>query len=201
MAIEKETEEKIFIAAQRVFQEKGFSGARMQEIADEAAINKSMLHYYYRSKEKLFLKVFQNSVKRIFPEIMHILGSDQSLRAKVESIVDFYYQTFRQNPFLPAFVVHEMNQNPVRFREFMETLNIQLPVKFIEQIQGEIEKGRMMPIKPHQFLMNVVGLCMMPFMVRNMVQVLFRLDEKAYWDFLEERRKLIPKLIFSGVQP
>ena len=52
------TEEKIFEAAFKVFQNKGFTGARMQEIADEAEINKAMLHYFFRSKRnysKLFL--------------------------------------------------------------------------------------------------------------------------------------------------
>ena len=59
MSVEKETEEKIFEAARLIFQERGFEGARMQEIADKANINKSMLHYYYRSKDNLFFEVFK----------------------------------------------------------------------------------------------------------------------------------------------
>ncbi len=54
---ESSTEEKIFKAAKDVFHRKGFDGTRMQEIADKANINMSMLHYYYRSKDKLFEKV------------------------------------------------------------------------------------------------------------------------------------------------
>jgi len=201
MSIEKETEEKIFLAAQRVFQKKGFDGARMQEIADEAGINKSMLHYYYRSKEKLFRRVFQAGAANIFPSLMMILESDFPLRQKVEEIVDFYYSIFRTNPFLPAFVVHEMNRNPKQFREFIMSLNIRIPKKFSEQIKSEVEGGRMMPLKPHHFLMNVVSMCMMPMVARQMVQAIFRLDDEMYWEFLEERKEMISKIIFSGIKP
>jgi len=201
MPIEKETEEKIFLAAQQVFQAKGFAGARMQEIADEAEINKSMLHYYYRSKDKLFQEVFRASARKILPELAGILASEHSLKEKVIRIVGFYYQIFREHPHLPAFVIHEMNQNPKRFREFISSMDIQLPERFAHQIQAEVYAGRMMPIDPKQFLMNVVGLCMMPIVARNMVQSLFRLNDEDYWEFLEERRNLIPKIIFSGVTP
>lgn len=200
MAIEKQTEEQIFLAAQRVFQEKGFAGARMQEIADEADINKSMLHYYYRSKEKLFLAVFQSSVKKIFPQLIMILSSDDDLHAKVEEIVEFYYLTFKNNPYLPAFVIHEMNQHPKRFKEFISSLGVEIPATFVEQLQKEIQKGNMMPIKPIHFLVNVVSLFMMPVIARTMVQTLFSLDDEEFDQFLKERKELVPKLIFNGVQ-
>jgi TetR/AcrR family transcriptional regulator len=201
MAIEKETEENIFLAAQSVFQKKGFDGARMQEIADEAGINKSMLHYYYRSKEKLFRRVFQAGAANIFPSLIRILESDMPIRQKVEAIVDFYYSTFSSSPFLPAFVVHEMNRNPRQFREFISSLNIRIPKKFNDQIKTEIKAGRMIELEPHHFLMNVVSLCMMPMVARQMVQAIFRLDDGMYWEFLEERKEMISKIIFSGIQP
>lgn len=201
MVLEKETEEKIFLAAQRVFQKKGYDGARMQEIADEAEINKSMLHYYYRSKEKLFRKVFQAGVANIFPSIIKILDSEISLRHKVEQIVDFYYSVFDSHPYLPAFVVYEMNRNPQEFRKFIESLNFKIPDRFIEQINSEIESGRMMPVKPHHFFLSVVSLCMMPMIARQMVQAIFRLDDDGYYKFLDERKELISRIIFNGIQP
>ncbi|MCG2590646.1 TetR/AcrR family transcriptional regulator [Rhodohalobacter sulfatireducens] len=200
MPLEKQTEEQIFLAAQRVFQEKGFAGARMQEIADEADINKSMLHYYYRSKEKLFLEVFQSSVKKVFPQLIAILSSGDELEAKVKKVVEFYYNTFRKNPYLPSFVLHEMNQHPKRFKEFINSQNIRIPKEFAEQLETEIEKGRIMPMKPTHFLINIVSLCLMPVIARTLVQTLFSLDDDDFDAFLAERKELIPKVIFSGVQ-
>ena len=200
MPLEKQPEEQIFLAPQPVFQEEGFAGARMQEIADEADINKSMLHYYYRSKEKLFLEVFRSSVKKIFPQLIAILSSDDELEAKVKEVVGFYYKTFKKNPYLPSFVIHEMNQHPKRFKEFIGSLDIEIPKTFTTQLKEEVEVGRIMPMKPIHFLINIVSLCLMPVIARTMVQTLFSLNDEEFESFLEERKELVPKIIFSGVQ-
>lgn len=201
MAIEKETEERIFKAAQTIFEQRGFDGARMQEIADEAEINKSMLHYYYRSKDKLFQEVFRAGIKQVFPQVLAILNADISLKKKVNQIVDFYHNMFRENPHLPTFVTYEMNQHPDRFQEFIRQMNVQIPDKFIEQVRQEVAAGNMIQIKPHQFLMNIVSLCMMPMLARQMVQTLFSLSNEEYFEFLEERRQFISTIIFNGVKP
>lgn len=199
MNVELETEEKILKAAQNVFQRRGFEGARMQEIADEAGINKSMLHYYYRSKDNLFMKVFQSGVKRIFPQIVKILSKEISLKEKTWEIVEFYHNTFKENPHLPAFAVHEMNQHPERFREFVSGTGIHIPETFIQQVNKEVEEGRIIPIDPLQFLMNIISMCLMPMIARNMVMVIFGLDNDQFDSFLDEREALIPDLVFKGV--
>lgn len=201
MAIEKETEEKIFKAAQTIFQMRGFEGARMQDIADEAEINKSMLHYYYRSKDQLFQEVFQAGIKRVFPKLLSILSSEMVLKEKILKVVDFYHSMFMDNQHLPAFVIYEMNQHPYRFREFMGTMQVSIPTVFEQQVIEGVANGEIMDMKPEQFLMNIVGLCMMPMVAKTMVQTMFSLDEEAYFKFLEERRTLIPQLIMKGVKP
>lgn len=198
MGIEQETEEKIFRAAQTVFQQKGFDGARMQEIADEAEINKSMLHYYYRSKDNLFLQVFQAGVKKIMPQLFGILASEKELKEKVHAVVNFYHDMYGENPHLPSFVIYEMNQHPERFKEFIASMHIQLPQIFIKQVQDAVAEGIVKPINAHQFLINMVSLCMMPMIARRMVQTLFTMEDAAYKTFLEERRSLIPNMILNG---
>ncbi|MAO66286.1 MAG: TetR family transcriptional regulator [Balneola sp.] len=201
MALEKETEEKIFKAAQSIFQKRGFEGARMQEIADEAEINKSMLHYYFRSKDKLFQEVFQAGIKKVMPQLFGILKSEMGLSEKVNEIVNFYHDMFRENQHLPTFVVYEMNQHPERFKEFLGVMNIELPDVFREQVNTEVSEGRMKPISAEQFLLNIVSMCMMPMLAKTMVKTIFALDEVAYANFLEERRALIPEIILNGVKP
>lgn len=199
MPVEKETEEKIFEAARKVFQQRGFDGARMQEIANEAKINKSMLHYYYRNKDNLFFEVFQAGVKKIFPQVFEILSREVSLIEKTTLVVDFYHSAFKDNPHLPSFVIFEMNQNPDRFRAFLSTLSIEIPEAFFRQVEKEIEEGNIKPINPKQFLMNIISMCMMPMVARNLAQSLFNMDDEQYGGFLEERRELIPVIIFRGV--
>lgn len=201
MSIEKETEEKIFQAAQTIFQKRGFEGARMQEIADEAGINKSMLHYYYRSKDNLFLEVFKAGVKKVFPRVLGILSSGQPLSRKVEEIVNFYHEMYEQNPHLPSFVVYEMNQHPDRFKTFMQSMNISLPKIFMDQVNEGIKEGKIMPMHPTHFFLNVVSMCMMPMVARTMVQTIFSLDDGDYSELLEERKSMIPHIIWKGVRP
>src|SRR5690606_40702738 len=106
------TEEKIFEAAFKVFQSKGFTGARMQEIADEAGINKAMLHYFFRSKEKLFEAVFMKAFGKLAPQINEIFNSDDDLFEKIRKFTASYITFVIEYPFLPQFIIQEMNNNP-----------------------------------------------------------------------------------------
>jgi len=200
MKEELETEEKILEAAKRVFQEQGFSGARMQEIADEADINKSMLHYYFRSKDKLFQKVFQESIREFFPVIFEVLSSDLAFVPKVETLVKTYYEMFEKHPHLPRFVIHEMNQHPQRFKEFVSNAGIEIPRVFLKQIQAKVEAGDMRKIAPHEFIINTIGLCVFPLIARPMIETVFDMDDEQYRQFLENRKKALPKFILNAVK-
>jgi AcrR family transcriptional regulator len=199
MSVEKETEEKIFEAAREVFQARGFEGARMQEIADVAKINKSMLHYYYRNKDNLFFEVFKAGIKKIVPQLLAILNKEIDLKSKIKEIVEFYYFTFSENPQLPSFVIYEMNQNTERFKEFVGTHQISLPQTYIDQVNRAVQEKRIKDIAPNQLLMNIISLCLMPIVAKNMVQMLFKLDEANYLEFLEERRDINPEFILAGI--
>jgi AcrR family transcriptional regulator len=200
MSEELETEEQILEAAKQIFQESGFAGARMQEIADEAGINKSMLHYYFRSKDKLFQKVFRESIRQFFPEILKVLNADLALIPKIEKLVETYYEMFKKHPHLPRFVIHEMNQHPERFREFMKSTGIEIPEVFVKQIRSEIESGAMRNIDPREFIINTIGLCVFPLIARPMIETVFEMDDEQYQQFLERRKKELPKFILNAVK-
>lgn len=196
---EKETEEKIFEAASRVFQQKGYAGARMQEIADEAEINKSMLHYYYRSKNKLFQQVYQHHMRRFFPVVFEVMNSDMPLDEKIEQLVDAYYSFFSENPRLIQFIVHEMNQNPERFKNFISDQNISKSQKFREQVEHEIDQGHMDDVAAEQLLVSIVALTQFPFIVQPMIQSIFKMDESRFLDFLKERKAFLVQFILNGI--
>src|SRR5881394_2478863 len=95
-----DTESRILDAAHRVFVRRGTAGARMQDIADEAGVNKALLHYYFRSKEKLFEKIFTELSQHFFPKLVKIFESDESLFRKIELFVAEYIDQMRQTPYL-----------------------------------------------------------------------------------------------------
>ncbi len=200
MSEEIETEQQILEAAKQIFQERGFAGARMQEIADEADINKSMLHYYFRSKDKLFQKVFQDSIRQFFPEILKVLHADLALTPKIEKLVETYYEMFRKHPHLPRFVIHEMNQHPDRFKEFVKNMGFEIPETFVKQIRQEIESDSMLNIDPREFIINTIGLCVFPLIARPMIETVFKMNNEQYQQFLEQRKKELPKFILNAVK-
>src|ERR1700748_1565748 len=101
------TENQIFEAALKVFHKKGLAGARMQEIADEAGINKSMLHYYFRNKEKLFLEVFRSSHQEFTTGLYSILNREQPWEDSIRSLCAYLIDFMNKNPDLPLFLINE----------------------------------------------------------------------------------------------
>lgn len=118
MIKDKNTEERILKAARTVFIEKGYNGARMQEIADKAEINKAMLHYYFRDKEKLFYQIFEIVFQEFFPMITDIIDSEMKFEDKIRQICNNYVSLFQKNPYIPLFILSEINRNPDKLQAF-----------------------------------------------------------------------------------
>lgn len=112
----QDTEKKILEAAKEVFQQKGMDGARMQEIANAAGINKAMLHYYFRSKQLLFEAVFKNAFSLLSPQLNKVLNDDSSIEEKVKSFTHNYISFMKKHPYLPNFIIQESNRNPAFLR-------------------------------------------------------------------------------------
>jgi AcrR family transcriptional regulator len=197
---EKNTETKILEAAKDIFLKKGMAGARMQEIADEANINKSLLHYYYRSKEKLFLAVFQFAIKKFVPGIQEMLLSEKSLEAKIRSFTENYIEVLLQNPFVPMFIIQEIQRDPDRLFNVFREAGIE-PARIIEQFQSEIDQESIRDIDPKELLLNMLSLCIFPFAAKPVMQrIFFENDNKAYLDFLKKRKETVSEFILNALK-
>lgn len=196
------TEERIKEAAKKVFVQKGYSGARMQDIANEAKINKALLHYYFRSKDQLFELIFMENIQKMMPKINSIIDSDDKLFDKIEKFVAEYLAMLTENPFLPLFVVNELSSHPERFFQKIAPLaNGNLKVnKFIQQIQDETAKGKIIPISPVTLLMNTISLCVFPYLGKPMIQFVFGFDELQYRMILEQRKQEVASFIINSIK-
>ncbi len=195
------TEEKILQAARAVFIRKGLSGARMQEIADEAGINKALLHYYFRSKEKLFERIFEEVLKNLSYGISEVLSSDVPILNKLDSFIEKYSEALSANPYLPVFVLNEMSQNPSRIKAFFEKGVLPAMINFFAQIQREVNDGKIKPVHPVHLLLNIVGMVVMPYAAGPMIAPV--LNEKlgiSYADILAERKKVISAFVLAAIK-
>lgn len=201
MAEPPDTEQKIFEAARDVFHEQGYEGARMQEIADRAGINKAMLHYYYRSKDKLFESVFRVSALKVIPKVIDIVRGDLSISDKLTRVVHAYIDLLRSNPHLPGFVLQELRRNPTGLRKF---IGRQTRGAF-EQLAAEVDeaaaRGEIRQVAPEHLLTNVIGLCVFPFIARPMLETVTGVNAAAFDAFLEERKDAVSDFILHALRP
>jgi TetR/AcrR family transcriptional regulator len=198
---DQSTEEKILEAAKKVFVRKGMSGARMQDIADEAGINKALLHYYFRNKEKLFEMIFMEAAGKLFPKINEIFNSDLPLFEKIGRFCEEYITVVMDNPYLPLFVLNEINQNPEYFlNKVWAGARKPSPEKFLAQIDQEVKKGTIKKISPLSLLMNLISMTIFPFVAKPMFQKNLSLDEWQFRAIMEQRKKDIPGFIIDAIK-
>ncbi len=195
------TEQKIFDAAHEVFMQKGMDGAKMQEIADRAGINKALLHYYYRSKEKLYEMVARAIIGRAVPVIREFLETDFPLEEKMRRFVNFYIDVISRNPYVPIFVISEMNKHPDRFIEHILPKDLPKPDFFFWQIETEIAAGRIRPIKPQHLLVNMVSLCIFPFVAKPMMRIVIGINAQEMKAFLDERKEEVLRFLLASLRP
>jgi len=195
-------EERILKAATKIFREKGREGARMQEIADAAGINKALLHYYFRSKDQLFERVFQESARLFFFRLNEILQSERDIFQKITQLCDAYISLSVENPFIPVFIIGEMNRSQDIFISNMFTATQSRPdfSIFRQQLQAAAEAGIIRRVAPHQLIMNILGLCIFPVIAKPMMQFNMGIGEGEFMALMEERKRLVPELIISSLK-
>ncbi len=193
-------EEKILEAARRVFENKGMSGARMQEIANEAKINKSLLHYYYRSKQLLFEAVFKTAFNKLAPEINTILNSDQSICEKIKNFSNNYTSFMLKHPYLPNFILQELNRNPDFVKELTSIDNFPNIKKFKIQIEKAIDKGKIRSIEAEQLFINILALNIFPFISAPLIKGFINASDKEYKTILEKRKTEVADFIITSIK-
>jgi len=198
---ENTTEEQILNAATNVFQHKGMDGARMQEIADTAGINKAMLHYYYRSKQKLFEAVFKSAINLMAPKIIKIIETDEHLFDKIRNFTDKYITFISKHSFIPAFIIQELNRNPDMIEDIIiSKFENSVKEKLVAQIEELIDKGEIRPIKPEQLLVNIVSLSIFPFIAKPLLSAVLQKDEKQYKQLINERKTHVAEFVINAIK-
>ncbi|MCE3228950.1 MAG: TetR/AcrR family transcriptional regulator [Bacteroidetes bacterium] len=196
------TEQKILSAAEEVFHEKGYDGARMQEIADKADINKGLLHYYFKTKDSLFEAIFSVAIKTMVSKIQNILLMEIPLEQKMEKIIDEYMDMLARNSALPRFVLNEVNKNPDNF--ITKHVNKNIPpifAAFIRSVDKEVAEGKIKPIDPRQLFISMISMIIFPFIGRPMIQIIMALDNKEFQQLIKERRTHIKLFIKNALRP
>lgn len=200
MAENENTENKILEAAKRVFIRKGMDGARMQEIADEAGINKALLHYYFRSKDMLFRAVFQVAFQFFVPRIIEKTQTDLPFFDKIRFFVHTYCELIESNPYLPVFIMNEINRDPSGLLRIIRNSGVK-PELIIAMFDHAYEEGLIKKTDGREIFLNIIALCVFPYAARPLVeQILFNSDKAAYNVMLERRKSQVAEMIINDIK-
>lgn len=194
------TESAILDAAKGIFERKGMAAARMQEIADEAGINKSMLHYYYRSKQLLFEAVFKSAFSMLAPQLNEIINADTSIFEKIRNFSSNYISFVLKHPYLPNFIIQELNRNPDFVKKIIAGKNFPNISKFKQQVNEKVEEGIIRPIKAEQLFINIISLNIFPFIGAPLLKGFINVNDVTYQQLMEDRKTEIADFIINSIK-
>jgi len=174
-------------------------GARMQEIADEAGINKALLHYYFRTKQKLFEAIFKQVFRQIFPDINTFIHSELPIEEKLSIFTEKYIYLLQQNPFLPSFILKEIYRNPEFLASVIKKQGVNTHDLF-EMLEVEMDAGRIRRMDTRDLIINILGLSIFPFAAGPLMTIMFfEKNAKAYKDFLIKRKETVKEFILNSI--
>ena len=200
--IKVDTEERIIIAASTVFARKGKDGARMQEIADEAGINKAMLHYYFRSKDKLYEAVFRHVFRQFTEQYATSIREGSSFAETLKLFINGFIDAIREKPDIVRLMVTEnLSGGSTLGHLIVEKEHEQAPPSILRlRLEEAIEDGEVRAVDPDHALLTILSCCLFFFIWAPTIHIKF--PESSDWDaFIKARKEHIFDMIYNGLQP
>jgi AcrR family transcriptional regulator len=200
MAKDSNTEQNIIDAANRIFTKNGWAGSRMQDIANEANINKAMLHYYFKNKEQLFQMVFKKKIKELVEIVLSSIPENANLETMIRIFVDKYISFISKTPELPLFILNEVYRHPDLLDDVFSPVVPPVIIQFATELEKEINQGKVRPIPIQHLIMNMLSLCIFPIIAKPILKKFLFPDEQMYADMIEERKGIVVETLLNDLK-
>lgn len=184
------TEDKILEAAKIIFMKYGLYGARMQDIADTAGINKALLHYYFRNKEKLFDKIFEGALVRFFEQMDVFANNSLPIKKRLFIYVDNMIDFYEEYPQMSMFILKEIGNQPELLKQKIQAAKKTKTVGLVEVLEDAMKRGEIKKADVVQFMISIQSLCSFPFLASPMFKHSLKAHGKDWEkDFSKEKLK------------
>lgn len=197
-------EQSILDTAEKLFLKKGFKATSTTEIAKEVGCNQALVHYYFRTKERLFEGIFRQKIKYFLGALLDVGKESLPFINKLERRICSHFDAIRTDPRLPLFFLNELSANPDRIKSIRQVVG-DLPERAIRQLENElnteISAGRIRPVPVRDLLMTMVSLNLMVFMGAPMFKLMTGITDREYDDFLDQRRKENVRIVLKSLEP
>ena len=192
-------EEKIIEVAKALFIEKVYAETSMSEIAAKAGINRPGLHYYFRTKDKMFEAVFGDILLSIVPKIFDIISQkDMNIERRIEEMIDTYYALFIDNPKLPMFMMREINRDANLLIKTATQLNIHEKFRHsLDTIEQEMKEGKLKQVPIRFMFYNISSLLTIPFLTQDLTYSILLEEGETFEDMLKEWKPYIIKQLLN----
>lgn len=193
-----ETERLIIEAARQLFVEKGYAETSMSDIAARAGMNRPALHYYFRTKDRMFEAVFADIVHSFLPSIQEAVACDAPLEQRIRRVVDIYCDALLHNPFLPMFALREIHRDARHLLDTARHIEAGLYIgKIRDTLLQEMKLGRIRPLPIPFVFYTFYGLILTPFLSRPIVREVF---PEVGDDFAQTLEEWKPTVVSQLVQ-
>jgi TetR/AcrR family transcriptional regulator len=200
-ADEIQTENLIKQKAKILFFQKGFLNATTQEIADEAGVNRALIHYYFRSREQLLDLLLHETLKEKKEKMRMVLTSGIPFREKIANFIDTIVDYGLTYPYLDNFIISETARSPEKVEVFCSMDRVKSSDLIREELEQEISNGKIAPITAEHFMINLSALCNYPLLAKAVLQTIHGMTDAAYRKFLLDRKQIIYRTIFNEEMP
>ena len=182
------------------FQENGFKQTSMSSIAKETGITKKELQTYFDNKDEVFKYVFIELYSRIAPQLQDIMDGDMPVREKIRHFINDYVNFINDYHFLPLGLIRKLNSKTDFAREFIVNLRMPDPTKFYNQIEMEIEKGRIRKINPKQLMINVFALSVFPHVASPLMKDFINAGNDEFELIKEQGKTQVADFIINSIE-
>lgn len=192
------TEQQIKDAARKLFFAEGRFKATTQEIADAAGVNRTLVNYYFRSRDQLFDEILQEARTTMDMRMEMAMSAETDFKKKIAHFIDIFLEQSLTYPYLDIYMVSRINDDVERQNQIITDLKKTERLKnFLRDIEAEIRKGTIEKIDPVQFLINLISLLSHPMVIQPLFKKLFNYSDKQYRQMMIARKEIILKMLFK----
>lgn len=199
----EDKEQLILEVARKQFVQKGYAATKMQDIAQEADVNKALLHYYYRSKEKLYHEIIVRTLDKMVPSFAAAMAKEGSFWERVDNLVGTYLELLQAEPDIPFFIMSELSQEQERFISELRKRAHYFPAAhgFVMSMQEEMAGGRIKTMPPLHLLLNIMSMTVFPFVAKPIFSTIFNFPQETFMALMAERKDIIMGFLRAALKP
>ena len=191
---------KAIDAAILEFQDNGFKKTSMNSIAKATGISKKELRTYFDNKDDVFKHVFLELYGRIAPQLQDIMDGEMPVREKIRHFIHNYVTFINDYHFLPLGLIRKLNSKTDFATEFIVNLRMPVPTKFYEQIESEIDQGRIRHINPKQLMINIFALSVFPHVASPLMKDFINAGNDEFELIKEKGKTQVADFILNAIE-